>query len=312
MGGGGGGSGSNSVSTIDKNLLPDYAQPQVEDYLRRSNALSVTAYTPYAGVTYASQNADETDGIAALASRGRNSHTIITKGETTLRDILDGLKYNSNPKISTLYLKRAEAIIQEFEEETLPRIDQAYNLSGNFGSISHNLAHAKAAEMAMSKLADLGLSLYFTDYVAERERQNHAIGVGTQYGTQDVANAELLRQAGLYAREYSHGSLIDAHKRWLDAQEAAVKRLELLGNSIRALVGAHSTKTEPLYLPSTMAQMAGIALAGTSLVAGLYSKTTPNSSPYSGAGTSAPGKWGSGGLNMGGGSMFPSVDKGGQ
>lgn len=287
----GSGGGSNTT-TIDKNLLPDYAQPYVESYLSRANTLSTEAYASYTGTTYAGQNSDELDGITRLADRGRNSHPIITKGETLLRDILDGLKINTNPKTDQGYLKRAESLIQEFEEETLPRLAHQYNNIGNYGGSAHNLAQAKAAEVLMAKLSETGLDLYFADYLIERGYMESALGRTVPYGTQKIADADLLRQAGLYAREYLQGSYNDAYRKFIDEQEASIKRLEILGNAIRALVGSRVSKTEPFYRPSTLSQVAGIALAGAGIVAGMYKGFTPNSSPFGTTGTADTGAGG--------------------
>lgn len=282
MGGGGGGGSQSTV--VDKNLLPDYAQYHVQQYLGRSGTLSLEAYATYAGATYAAQNQDEIDGITALATRGRNGHTIIAKAEVLLRDTLDGAKLNVNPKMDESYLRRAEAVLQELEEETLPRLAHEFNMTGNYGSHAHNLAQAKAAENVMAKLSEVGIDVYYGDYLSERAHMGKALGVGVPYGSMDVGDIDLLRQAGIYMREYTQGAYHDAFKKFKDEQEAQTRRLEILGNAIRSLVGAHSTKTEPVYRPSSLQQAAGIALAGLGAVASIYKAySAPKSSPYSAA-----------------------------
>lgn len=263
------GSGSSST-TVDKNLLPDYAQPQVQAYLSRSNTLSLRAYTPYPDITYAAQNADEIDGIANLASRGRNGHPIISKAETLLRDTFDFDKFNIPEITDDAYSSRAEAIIQEFEEDILPKINQRFNLLGNYGSDSHHIVQAKAAEQMMAKLSEIGVTVYSNHYFNERENLHRSLAYSIEYGSQDMINAELLRLAGMYAREYTQGSYEDLYKKWRDEQEGSIKRLELLGNAIRAMVGAQVTETKPFYRPGTMSQLAGIALAGGSMFSMLY------------------------------------------
>lgn len=260
-----GGSGSGSTE-INKMSLPDYAQDEAEAYLARAWELSQEAYATFSGTTYANQNADELEGISKIATRGRNSHEIITKGETYLRDVLDGLKLTNNPKITDVYLERAERIIREFEEDVLPRIDHIFNASGSYGSDAHHLTQVKEAEKVMARLAEIGMDSFFNDYLEERTYQTEALGVAIEYGTQDIVNAELLRQAGLYAREYTQGAYEDAYKKWIDEQTWEVRRLEIIGNAIRALVGAQSKTTTPYYRMSPIAQIAGIALAGASII----------------------------------------------
>lgn len=258
MGGGGGSQNNNITSTT---LLPSWASGQVQTYLSMLRGLDV--YNPYTGTTYATQNTDEIDGIAAIATRGRSSHSIISKGETYLRDALDGLKINTNSKMDTAYTKRAEAIITTFQEETLPRIHQTFNLSNNYGSDSHHWAQAKAAEQVMSQLQGIGMDIYYKDYVSERGLQISALGSAINYGTEDIHNAEILRQAGQFAREYTQGCLTDGWNRWNDTQDLHVKKNEIIGNAIRTLLGSvYRESVEPYYLPSPIAQLAGVGLVG--------------------------------------------------
>ena len=262
-GGGKGGGSQNSVTQT--NLIPGYAQPSVVAYLAKMSELSQTGYETYTGETYAEQNNNEKDGIIALANIGRNPHAIITQGETYLRDTIDALKFGSNPKINEAYLKMASTIITFFEEDTLPRLHQEFNMSGNYGSDSHHWAQAKAAEELMAKLQDIGMDIYFKDYIEERRSQFGSLRAATEYGIQDALNAEILRTAGMYGREYRQGKLEDDYRKWRDEKEAIVRRLEILGNAVRSVVGSQVTETSPFYRPSTISQVAGLALAGVGL-----------------------------------------------
>lgn len=251
-----------TTSTVNTNTMPDWAQSSITAYLATMNSISATAYQTYTGTTYAEQNDNEKDGITALAVRGLNSHPIITKGETYLQNTLDALKFNINPKINAAYLKMAEVIIKNFEEDTLPRLNQDFNLSGNYGDDSHHWAQAKAAEGMMAKLQDIGMDIYFKDYVMARESQVGTFASVLQYGVQDVLNAETLRMAGLYSREYRFGILEDAYKKWHDEQTAPDKRLNVLETALKTVIGSNITETSPYYRPSTMSYIAGFALAG--------------------------------------------------
>lgn len=284
-GGGGGGGGGSQSSIVQTNLMPVWAQPYVENYLAAINTLSLTAYNVYTGITYAAQNIDETDGITALATRGRNPHAIITKGETYLKNTLDALKFNINPKINAAYLKMAETIIKNFEEDTLPRLKQSFNLSGNYGDDSHHWAQAKAAEDMMAKLQDIGMDVYFKDYLMERGAQVATLDNAIPYGTQDVLNAETLRHAGLLSREYRYGSFEDTYRKWYDMQTGTIKKLSLLENGLKTVIGSNIVETSPYYLPSTMQYVAGFALAGMGAYGQISSMRTPPGAGSTGTNT---------------------------
>ena len=277
--GGGGGSSHQAVTT---NLLPDYAQPYVEAYLTKMTELSNLGYATYPGATYAEQNTNELDGITALATRGRNGSPLITKGKLLLQNVLDGLKFNINPKIDTAYSKKAESIVKEFEEDTLPRLNQRFNLTNNFASDSHHWAQSKAAESVMAKLQEFGMDSYFKDYLSERLLQINSLFDARQYGEQEVTDAEILRSAGELDREWQQGKLEDIYKKWRDEIERITKRLEILGNGVRSLVGAHVEETSPFYRPSAISQIAGLALAGAGMFAMVKGMSTGQAAPQTG------------------------------
>ncbi|TFH33347.1 MAG: hypothetical protein E4G97_00800, partial [Deltaproteobacteria bacterium] len=78
----GGGGGGNA--TVYTNLLPTYipgVQAKVEEWLSAANSLSLSTFSAYSGTTYAAQDSNETDGIAAVATRGRYGSTIELDGK---------------------------------------------------------------------------------------------------------------------------------------------------------------------------------------------------------------------------------------
>ena len=98
------GGGGSSSSVIHTNLIPTYIegfQDWAVEYMTEAAALQQAPnYTAYPDPIYAAQNADETDGIAALATRGRFGSTVELDGKAFLRDLYDGLKHNTNTKVA--------------------------------------------------------------------------------------------------------------------------------------------------------------------------------------------------------------------
>ena len=279
-----GSSGAGSSQQVT-NLFVGY-EADVAEYLKAMRNLvnySISTTKPsfrpplfaMPAVTYAPQDANELEGISRLKTRATGGDTLVAKGETHLRDTYDGLKLTNNTKIDAFWARRKEEILQEFEEEILPRIDSAANLNGMYGSSSHHVMQAKAAEAAMKLLAETAYEVYGKNYFAERAIQQAALGLGIEYGTQDLKDAELLRQVGLYKREYSQGQREDKYKRAMANIDLEIRRLETLGNAIRTVMGGHVTRTEPFFYPSKFGEIAGIALAGISLAGSIYGAGPP-------------------------------------
>ncbi len=275
MSGGGGGS-----STIYTNLIPTYIpgfQAAAEDYLADALALSAANFTAYPNPTYAVQNADETDGIAALATRGRYGSTVELDGKAFLRDLYDGLMVNINPKLAAMYAAKIEELLEEFDDELLPAVSNAHVFA--FGGSQHNVAEAILSKKMMAKINEIA-SMYYEDYAKERQLQEQGMAHATPYGLQCIRDMEMLRQAGLYAREFTQGSYNDAWAVWNENQILPVRNLDILGNAVRTILGTTRTQTVKYHGPSAIQQIAGVAMTGLALYS-MFSGTSLNA--YSGA-----------------------------
>src|SRR3990167_9421189 len=279
-------SGSGASSVFEK-LLPDFAKESVIKYLDRAWYFSHPDLNNYnidalnALDTYAEWNSNEQDGIEALASRADEGSSIAQKGKDLLEDIFDGLKLNANTKLDDAYTKKADILKQQLTEEILPELESEALSLGMLGSSGHNIRQTKAAEKTLAILVESSKDIYFDDYETARDIQENSRGHGIVYSGESTRDAELLRQAGLYKREYNQGSLEDAYRKWTANQVHAIAKLEILGNAVRATVGAMVTKTEPFFTPKPMSQIAGLAMVGAEMFASFYNGTKPSSSQYS-------------------------------
>lgn len=256
--------GKSSTSTTTVKNLPDYCTPYVVSYLERSAVLSRLAYAPYGGTTVAAQNADETDGIAGLALRGRNGNVTITKGIAFVLDTLQGdyLPGTDTPFQNSLS-KVSTGISDSFTNEVLVLIGVSGVILGDPSgeNVAQNLCSGTVSKYSNRVQA----ALYAKNHRVGRIDQHQGLEFGPEYASQPYRDAELLRAAGLYQREYDQSVYLDTYNKWVDAQVWRVQRLEILGNAIRALVGTQYSKTEPVYTPSKVVAVAGGAMAGAAM-----------------------------------------------
>src|SRR5208283_5780643 len=133
----GGSSDSNAVAYT--NLLPTYIpwiQNWAIDYINTASVLAFDNFSPYAGPTYAVQNSDETDGIAAVAARGANGSLIEATGEAYLQPLVAD-EFGVNPNLDAAFQKKIDEIMEDFTEDTLPSIDSVFAYA--FGGSEHNI-----------------------------------------------------------------------------------------------------------------------------------------------------------------------------
>ena len=93
------------------------------------------------------------------------------------------------------------------------------------------------------------------------------MGRGGELAKGAVTDAETLRKAGFYAREYLQSTYELTHKLFIEGEEIDIFRLEIFGNMLRAITGSMQTSTQDVNNASGLMQAVGVA----SSVAGIYS-----------------------------------------
>lgn len=257
--------GSKGTSTTTMKNVPVYAEDFVKSYLTKGNAIAFdTAYdsyfTQYSEETYAPLFQNEVDGMAALSTRGRNGSLVIDKGGTLITDSLDGdYLEGSNVAFQDMLVDATTRPSNTFES-------QIRNLLGgtlyNIGDLSaENQAYNLTSIMATRYNNRAAASMYKTNYDMERVNQDRVLHQAVEYSKESVKDAEWLRKSGMFYRVWLQGSYEDSYKNWFEGQVLEVNRVEVLGNTIRALVGTHSKKTAPFYRPSPAAGVIGGAMS---------------------------------------------------
>ena len=253
-----GGSNKGSSTTTVKRL-PAYAEPYAKSYLEGAETLSLEAYTNYPENTYADQTADEIAAIAKLVARGSGGNALIDKSIVYLEAVLDG------DYLLGVYAKFTD-LLSTISSKTTAQFSAINNLLGGKPYIIGDLSGDNLAQEMSSTTAAIVLTrnekiLYNKNYLEERFLQNDSIEHVIEHGKQGIVDGELLRMAGVLQREYDHGYYMDLYKEWYEDQIGEIKRLEILGNGVRALVGTQTAITKPYYRPSKVAGAIGGALS---------------------------------------------------
>lgn len=253
--------------------IPVYAEEFVKSYLLRSNDIAFNAefdsyFTTYTGETYAPMLANELDGINKLATRGRSGSLEVAKGNTVITNVMDGV-YLSGATVDfqAMLTKATTKPSNTFETQIRNLLGGSLYLMGD--SSNENQAFVLTAPIA-ARYNDRALaSMYETNYRAERDNQSRVLPEAIDYANESIKDAEWLRKAGLYYRVWLQGSYEDSYKKFYEGEILSVNRVEVLGNSIRALVGTQRKTTAPFYRPSPIMGMATMGMAGAALGAAL-------------------------------------------
>jgi hypothetical protein len=251
---GGGGGGGTSTSTVRN--VPDWAIPYVSTYFQTAYDLwKADTLTVYTGDVTADQPLDETDGIAGLAIRGRYGDQVITKAIAYENDVInDG--YIAGTKAAFL-----AALASVTSESSLAFA----SVNSRVGRKPYYVGDADATLLAQTFItgtptlynARMSALIYADNFRKERLIQDHALAYGVEMGKHAAIDAETLRRAVLYQRQYLQGTYELSHKIFVEQQEIAVANLEIFGNAIRALTGSQQTTTQQMEGNKLMGAVGG-------------------------------------------------------
>ena len=216
-------------------------------------------FTAYGGTIIAPQNANELAGIAALATRGVGNTTI-----TNAYDFADGLITEDG------LAGMPVALTNKINTKGAAAFVTARALIGkksNYLDSATALAQTLTASTGATFLARLLAELEDKNYRSERASMDSALGVGVELAKQAVTDAESLRKAGLFAREYLQYTYELTHKLFIEGEEIGVFKLEIFGNALRMLTGSMQTSTQDVNSASGLMQAVGVAATAT----GIYS-----------------------------------------
>lgn len=211
--------------------------------------------------TYAPHTSEELSAISKMSTRGRNGNDTIKKGKAHLVDVVDGEYLDGNRSefqgmLSDVKTKARDA----FEDEVIPGLGATLYLIGD--PAPDNLAEDLSSGVAAKHEDRVEAALLEGNYRIERKRQVYVLGQGVVYSAQDMLDAELLRRSGLYIREYEQGKLEDTWNRTEGRYLSEIRRLEVLGNAIRSMIGTQEAHTTPYFKPSPLVGVAGGAMTG--------------------------------------------------
>lgn len=252
--------GGSTSSTTTVNNIPSYAEPLVRKMLSEAVILSEAGYHPYIGITYATQNANETTGIARLASRGRGGDARITQAKGVVKTLLDGdYLLGTDVHFLALVADVTGKPTSKFATVT-PFLGGSMFVKGD-PNPSDNLAQSLVAAVPAETNARATAYLKNDNYQMHRSIQGHVFNEGLNLIKTEYDDAELLRYAGLLKRTYTQGGLTDAYNIYFENQIGKSIAHNRLKAAIAALVGSQQVET-------TQYRRAGGGLGVLGMVAG--------------------------------------------
>lgn len=234
-----------------------------------SNA-GVTGDASSDGITYAANQSKyanlttyEKSAMSGLATRAANGDVLAGKGLALLNLVLDGTYLLPSgatfQAVLALILTPSQ---NDFTSKVFNKLTAKTFINGNTDTTFQGQSLVTAGDTSNKWSARITAMLNDDNYRTERDHQNNSTRVSLSYGEMDYINAEALRMAGFWNRQYVQGRLKDNHEVILGNDIVPYNALQVLGNAVGGMIGMKTSVTKPLSRPSGWIGVAGGALAG--------------------------------------------------
>lgn len=240
-GGGGGGGQSTTTNNIDPAVLPyityglDEAKQQYEG--------GAPAYYP--GQTYIDQASQTTDALSLAEARATAGSPLIPAAQTQALSTIQGDRLSAgNPYFADMMANAARPVVNEFNT-AIRDIGSRTAASGRYGSGAMGEMESQASENLANALSSRGSELAFSNYNAERGRQDQAIGNAANIAGQDYSDINQLANVGRTQEGYDRDALQGDIKRYEYGVNAPQQQLaSYLSAAYGAPTGSTSTTNQ--------------------------------------------------------------------
>lgn len=236
--GGGGGGGSSQT----QNQLDPTVRPFVEYGLQEAKGLyQTTSPEYYAGQTYISPSAQTTSALNLAQQRALAGNPLLPAAQQQQQDVISGQYLNANPYFNQAIAGAGQAATQTYYD-ALNAATSGASRAGRYGSNVMQEQQNRAANTFANTLANKYGELAYSNYGAERARQEAAAAQAPTLAAADYADIQQLANVGKMGEQYQQTALQADIDRFNFEQNKPYQKLSAyLGAAYGAPTGTVST-----------------------------------------------------------------------
>jgi hypothetical protein len=243
-GGGGKGKKGGGTSTTQQTIDP-MLRPYVQYGLGEAQRLYQSA-TPqyYPGQTYVSPSETTQAALQAQQTRALAGNPLLPAAQQQQQAVIGGQYLANNPFFNQAMAGAGQAASQQYFD-AINQAQSGASQAGRYGSGAQANLFNRAGTTLANTLANKAGELAYTNYAAERARQEAAAAGAPQLAMADYADIGQLAQVGQTQEAYQQQALEDAINRFNFEQNLPQNKLnQFLTQVYGAPQGAQSTTTQ--------------------------------------------------------------------
>lgn len=238
--GGGGKSSGTSTTTIDPMLRPyvTYGLSEAQKLYQSNNP------SYYPGQTYVSPSATTQSALQAQQTRALAGNPLLPAAQQQQQNVISGQYLANNPYFNQALAGAGQAATQQYFD-AINAAQSGASQAGRYGSGAQENLFNRAGTTLANTLASKAGELAYTNYAAERARQEAAAAGAPQLAAADYGDIAQLAQVGQTQEGYQQAALEDAINRFNFEQNLPQNKLnQFLTQVYGAPQGSQTTQTQ--------------------------------------------------------------------
>lgn len=240
--GGGGGGGGSSSTTQD---IPEWLKEYITFGLDEAKGLyEASGPDYYPGDTYVPASATTLSALQSAEQRAAAGSPLVTGAQQQMGDVIGGKYLQNNPYFDQVMAGAGKAASREFYD-ALQGITSGSSAAGRYGSGAMAELQSRASQNLADTLANKAAEMSYSNYAAERARQDAAVANAPAMAQSDYQDIERMLQAGQISEDYASQKLAADVERFNYAQQKPYQKLSAyLGSVYGAPVPMQQTTTQ--------------------------------------------------------------------
>lgn len=211
----------------------------------------------YTGDRYVTQDPYTTKAIADAYKRATGGSTLLTEALTQQEDVLKGTYLQNNPFFEQMLTAASKPITTAFQDQ-MAKISSQASLAGRYGSGAAQQLQSRATSNLADALANMGGSLAYQNYAAERARQEAAATQAPALAASEYGDIEKLLRLGQIEESYTQAKNLADMQKFQEEEMAPYTRLQTFLSGLSAIPTGQTVSTQ--YTSDPTLQSLGAAL----------------------------------------------------
>lgn len=221
-GGGGGGQTTQTTQNIDPAILP-----YITYGLDEAKGLYGDASPEYyPDATYVPASGATTDALGLAGDRARTGSPLVPAAQAQQLSTISGDRLSAgNPYFSAMMASAARPAVTEFNK-AINDVTSTSSKAGRYGSGAMDMMAGTASSNLANSLTDRAAELAYSNFGAERARQDAAIASAPEMAMADYSDINQLMNVGQMREDYSSDILNSDIQRFEYEQNKPYNKLE--------------------------------------------------------------------------------------